>query len=404
MRERGLFAKRAGQIRHAKTSDMRALAARLQAQGRSIINLAAGELDDDTSGFIKQAAIDAVRRGTNKYTDTIGTPALRDALARRMASQAGLPWSANEIAVTAGAKQALFNTAMVLFDEGDEVIVPSPHWTTFPAQITLTGARPVFVDTSKDDYDLRADRIAAALTPRTKAIIVNTPNNPTGRLVSTETIREIARLARERDVWVIFDQCYATFVYGEEQQSNILRLAPSLRERAVTIDSFSKSHALAGWRIGYLAGPAALVKAVSTLQSHTTSNPNALAQAVALALLERPAEDDLRAVKQELSSRRLLTLDVLSSIDGVRVVQPQGGFYVYLDMKKKLRHLVHAETNADWLPEYILEKAGVAIVGGDAFGDSSGIRLSYAVAADTLKEGLVRLTACLRDLSGELSR
>lgn len=394
-----MFAARVGLIQGSKTSGMRNLAARLAAQGRPVISFAAGELDESTSEYAKKAAIQAVMAGTNKYTETVGTGALREALARRVALQTGLAWTAAEIAVTAGAKQALFNTAMVLFEGGDEVIVPSPHWTTFPAQIVLAGARPVFVDTSRHGYKLDARQIDAVLTPHTKAIVLNTPNNPTGRLIQAGTLASIAALARERGLWVIFDQCYSQFVYGTSEHVNILRVAPMLRNRTVIIDSFSKSHAMAGWRIGYLAAPPELVTAVANLQSHTTSNPNSIAQAVALALLEQPRCDELLAVKRVLDTRRLRAIELLSGIDQVQVIAPEGGFYVYLDLKGKLEALAAAGLGrGERLPDYLLEKAEVAVVGGDAFGDSTGIRLSYALPGDQLEQGLRRLAAALQAL------
>ncbi len=394
-----MFAARVGLIQGSKTSGMRNLAARLEAQGRPVISFAAGELDEGTSEYAKQAAIQAVLVGTNKYTETVGTIELRQALAERVALQTGLAWTGAEIAVTAGAKQALFNTAMVLFEDSNEVIVPSPHWTTFPAQIVLAGARPVFVDTSSHGYELTVDQIEPVLTPHTKAIVLNTPNNPTGKLISATTLASIGALARERGLWVIFDQCYSEFVYGVAEHTNILRVAPMLRDRTVIIDSFSKSHALAGWRIGYLAAPPELVSAVANLQSHTTSNPNSIAQAVALALLRQAYSKETQAIKSSLDVRRLRAVELLSGIDQVKVVSPEGGFYVYLDLKGKLQALATAGLGrGERLPDYLLENAEVAVVGGDAFGDSTGIRLSYALGRDKLEQGLQRLASALRAL------
>jgi aspartate aminotransferase len=373
---------------------MRSLAARLQAQGKSVINLAAGELVVDAPDALRLAAVRAILSGSTRYTETVGMPELRAALARRMAAQTGLDWTPEHIAVTAGAKQALFNTAMALFDEGDEVIVPTPHWTTFPAQIRLAGATPVLLDTAGSGFGLDAERLRSLVTPRTRAVVINTPHNPTGHVASDAELAGIAAVALEHGLWVVFDQCYADFVHEGHRHVSILTVAPQLRARTVVIDSFSKSHAVAGWRIGFLAGPAALVSAVAGLQSHTTSNPSSIAQAAVLDLLNAP-RPDMSQVHAMLEQGRARAVEALSAVPGVRVQPPQGGFYLYLNTSGM--RLADGIASAR-IPHLLLQETGVAVVGGSAFGDPGGLRLSYALPADELAEGLRRLAAGLCQL------
>ncbi|UXY15797.1 aminotransferase class I/II-fold pyridoxal phosphate-dependent enzyme [Chitiniphilus purpureus] len=392
-----MLSQRANLISGSKTSGMRNLAARLKAEGKPVVNFAAGELDDNISDVVKHAAIQAVIAGNNKYTETIGIPELRQAIAIRLSQQTGLDWSADEVAVTAGAKQALFNTAMMLFNPGDEVIIPAPYWTTFPTQIRLTGALPIFVDTALTGYVLDSAAIAEKISQRTKAIVLNTPNNPTGSVIHADVLGEIAALAEQHGLWVIFDQCYSDFVYAEAQHLNILQIAPNLRSRVVIIDSFSKSHALAGWRVGYAAAPKALTAACSNLQSHTTSNPNAIAQIGALAALEHYDSRYHEKVLARLNANRQLGLQILQSLRDVEVITPEGGFYFYLNIRCKINGQA-AEgqiSNCAQLVEHLLANAQVAVVGGEAFGDLNGLRISYAINESDLEQGLWRIVNCL---------
>ena len=392
-----MLAHRASLITGSKTSGMRNLAARLKAEGKPVVNFAAGELDGGTSDVVKAAAIRAVMIGSNKYTETVGIQPLRQAIAKCLEHETGLDWEPEEIAVTAGAKQALFNTAMMLFNPGDEVIIPAPYWTTFPSQIVLAGATPVFVDTTVTGYSLNSAAIAEKVTPATKAIILNTPNNPTGRILDADALGSIAELAQKHNLWVIFDQCYAKFVYGARHHLNILQVAPLLRPRVVIIDSFSKSHALAGWRIGYLAAPKKLTAAVTNLQSHTTSNPNSIAQFAALAALETPDKKYDSDVLKRLSTNREVGLKIMQSLRDVSVVTPDGGFYFYLNVARKLGGPTVTGSIHDnvQIVEYLLAEAQVAVVGGEAFGDANGLRISYAINELDLSRGLQRLTTCL---------
>lgn len=264
------------------TSSMRSKANALKESGIKVINFAAGELSFDACADMKAGAIDAINGARNRYTPPIGLPQLRERLAQQVSQRCGVAYAANEVAVTAGAKQALYNAAMVLLNPGDEVIVPTPYWETSPTQILLAGATPVFVDTRAADYRLTCKAVEKALSPRTKMIVINTPNNPTGTVYQREELRKIAQLAYEHRLWVVFDECYRKLVRQPHQHHNIVSLFPALKNQTVLVDSFSKSQAVTGWRVGYACAPAEVIAAMHNLQGHTTSNPSSLAQYAAL--------------------------------------------------------------------------------------------------------------------------
>lgn len=322
---------------------------------------------------------------------------LREALARKISLDTGQIWKAEEVAVTSGAKQALFNAAMVLLNPGDEVIIPAPYWTTFPAQVLIAGGTPVFVDTKSNGYVPRPEHIKDAVTERTRAIVINTPSNPAGAVYDVETLMAIAQLAVSRNLWIIFDECYGDFVHGGHTHHPIVSVAPEIRARALIVNSFSKSLALTGWRIGYLAGPKEVINAVKALQSHTTSNPNVIAQHAVLAHLQRGGSDYESKLRSRLTSARRVGLDVLASLTRVPVARAQGGFYFYLDLSRLLRPGSEdgTSTTADDIVTALLAEAGVAAVSGTAFGDPAGLRLSYGIPPEKLATGLARLVEFL---------
>jgi aspartate aminotransferase len=376
------------------TANARAAAAAAAAGGKEIIDLTSGEIWADLAPAIRSGAITAVERGVNRYTDTIGLAELRRAIAQRLTKQIGSEWSADEVAVTAGAKQALFHAAMVLLDESDEAIIPTPYWTTFPAQVQLAGGKPVIIDSRGGAPTVQ--QVAAAITPATKAIIINTPNNPTGAVYAAETLAGIAALAAEHDFWIVFDECYGAFTYDSLQHIHVLSVAPELRERTIIVNAFSKQLAMTGWRIGYLAGPAAVVKAAKALQSHTTSNPNVIAQHAVLAYLESDDGAYERSLHERLTRARRLGLEMLGELKAVPKPAAQGGFYFYLDLSQLLHAQESTRTarNADDVVAALLA-AGVATVSGTAFGDPYGLRVSYGAPIELLEPGLRRLVEVL---------
>uniref|UniRef100_UPI002587A970 aminotransferase class I/II-fold pyridoxal phosphate-dependent enzyme n=1 Tax=Pseudomonas sp. TaxID=306 RepID=UPI002587A970 len=262
---------------------MRSKANALKESGARVINFAAGELSFDACAEMKAGALDAIHQERNRYTPPLGLPRLREVLAQRVSERTGVTFTASEVAVTAGAKQALFNACMVLLDPGDEVVVPTPHWETFPTQVRLAGAIPVAVDTRHDDYRLTRRTVQAAITPRTRMLVINTPNNPTGTVYQRQELAGIAELALEHGLWVLFDECYRSLTRHGCVHHNILSLCPALKPQTVLVDSFSKSQAVTGWRVGYACAPAQVISAMHNLQGHTTSNPSSLSQYAALA-------------------------------------------------------------------------------------------------------------------------
>lgn len=392
-----MLAQRTSLFKSSGTAAARAAAKAAAQAGREIIDLTAGEIWADLAPSIRDGAIAAIRRGVNRYTDTVGLHELREALARKVSLETGQVWQTDEIAVTTGAKQALFNTAMVLVNPGDEVIVPAPYWTTFPAQVLIAGGTPIFVDTRDSAHVPRPSDIERAITPRTRAIVVNTPSNPTGAVYDRETLRALAELAIAKNLWVIFDECYGAFAHDPHIHHPIVSLVPEVRSRTIIVNAFSKTLALTGWRIGYLAAPKELVSAVKALQSHTTSNPNVIAQHAVLNHLERGDGTYEAQLRAQLATARRHGLDILSSLETVPAPAAQGGFYFYLDLSGLLRpaSATGEARTADDVVTALLTGAGVAGVAGTAFGDPMGLRLSYGLPPDMLEAGLARLVEAL---------
>jgi aspartate aminotransferase len=372
------------------TATMRGRADALRTSGRRIINLAAGELTIHTSDAIKRAAMAAIDRGCNRYTSPLGLPELRRRLAARVSLDCGVEYAAAEVAVTAGAKQALFNAAMLLLNPADEAIVPCPYWETFPSQVVLAGGIPVLVDTARSNYRLRLEDVERRLSPATKLLIVNTPNNPTGAVYDADCLYGLAELALDRGIWIVFDECYARLVRRGSAHYNIVSLCPAVKQQTVVVNSFSKSHALTGWRIGYVAGPARFVEAMGRLQGHTTSNANTISQHAVDAALDDGPDPFVVAVNQHLDAQLERILPIAREIEDVSHAPPDGAFYLYLNVSRKLGRRYHgrAIVNVDELTEELLSASGVAVVPGSSFGDLGSIRVSYAVDADDAVAGM----------------
>jgi aspartate aminotransferase len=387
-----MLAERMTNLAGSQTSGMRNKAKQLREQGINVINFAAGELDLPTSPAIKQAVHQAVDADRTQYTDTLGIRPLRERLAERVSRATGVPYSAEEVGVTAGAKQALYNAAMVLFDPGCEVIIPAPYWVTFPVQVTLAGAIPVFLPTEPNHFQIDLAELAGRITSRTRGIILNTPHNPTGAVYDRSTLERIAALAIKHDFTVIFDECYEQLVYPPHQHHNIVKLVPEMKNRTVLINSFSKTYCMTGWRAGFMCAPKQVVKAASNLQGHVTSNPSNLAQYGALAALDAVNEPFLKNVQEVLRARRECALKLVQQIPHVGCTIPNGAFYLFPDVSLLLgrSHKGRPIADVDALAELLLEEAHVAVVAGSAFGSSRHVRISYAVSTQDVQEGLVR--------------
>lgn len=395
-----MLAQRTQAIQPPGTSRMRTIANEMKARGIQVINFAAGELDVDTLELVKQGAREAIASGKNTYTPTLGLPALRQQISKLVSRHTGIDYAADEVGLTAGAKQALYNAAMVLLDPGDEVIIPAPYWVTFPTQVELAQGRPVFVDTRPAGYQLLAREVEKAISARTRAIVINSPNNPTGVVYDAGELARIASLAVERNLWIIFDECYASLVRSGHRHAHILASCPELKGRAVLVNSFSKSHALTGWRLGYVAAPAPVIKAMANLQGHTTSNPSTVAQHAVSHALDRDDGQFIAAVNQELDERLVRALAIVDEMPGVTAAPAQGAFYLFLDVSSHIGKKLGDKTieDVDTFCEIALDQAHIALVSGAAFGDPSSVRISYAIGTNDVIDGLLRL----RDLLNRL--
>ncbi|TWB87321.1 aspartate aminotransferase [Bradyrhizobium macuxiense] len=367
------------------------------ASGEQIIDLTAEEIRSDLAPMVREGTVIAINRNVNREFETGDPTELRHAIARKISAETDQPWSADEVAVTGGSKHALFNAAMILLNPGDEVLIPVPHWTAFPAQTLLAGGTPIFIETRDNNYVPKLSDLAAAVTSKTKAIVVNTPNNPTGTIYNRDTLADIAQLAIERDLWIVFDECYGAFAHAPHTHHPIVSVAPPARARTLIVNSFSKSLALTGWRIGYLAGPEAVISAVKALQSHTTHNPNVIAQHALLHHLESGDDAFQQKLQRQVGEARTLGLSILSTLTSIPQPAAHGGFHFYLDLKGWQRCIKGPgpEFNADDVVNVLLMDAGVATVSGTAFGDPAGVRLSYGVDLNSLDKGLRRLSATL---------
>ncbi|GAB4181263.1 MAG: pyridoxal phosphate-dependent aminotransferase [Terrimicrobiaceae bacterium] len=356
----------------------------LKAEGADVCGFGAGEPDMDTPEHIKAAAVAALSEGFTKYTPSAGTPELRKAISAKFAADNGLEYSPSQIVVSTGAKQSCFNAVMAVCNPGDEVIIPSPYWLSYPEMVRLAGAKPVIVPTRAENaWKLTAEDFENAMTPLTKMVIINSPGNPTGSVYTKQELRAISEVAAEEDIFILSDEIYEKLVYDGAEHVSIASLTPEAYDLTITINGFSKAYAMTGWRLGYLGAPEQLAKSIDSLQSHSTSNPCSFAQMGALAALtgDQQCVSDMR---DEFDMRRQYMMERLGAISGISTVNPQGAFYVLADIGN---FGLTSQNFADRL----LSKANVAVVPGIAFGHDKTIRLSYATSLDVIKRGIDRL-------------
>ena len=398
---RSPLGRRARALKPSATLAVDARAKALIASGVDIVNLTAGEPDFPTPPDPSQGGIDAIREGFTKYTPNAGIAELRSAIATKLRDDNGLEYRAEQVIVSNGAKQAIYNALMVLLDPGDEVLIPTPSWVSYPEMVRLADGVPVLVDTEPAGYRLDAETLAAAITERTKVILLNSPNNPTGVVYSDAELRRIAELAVERDLYVISDEIYEKLVYGEEFVS-IASLGPEILARTITVNGFSKAYAMTGWRMGYAAAAPALVEGMANLQSQCTSGASAISQRAALAAL-RGDQAPLEAMRVEYDRRRRYVAERLASMPGVHLDQvPQGAFYIF----PRVSDLYAGRAGRAALggsmefAERLLEQARVAVVPGLPFGSDNHIRISYSDSLERLTEGMNRIDAFVTALAG----
>ena len=372
----------------------------LRAAGRPVIGFGAGEPDFATPGYIVEAAVAAAGDPANhKYTPAKGLPALREAIAAKTLRDSGYEVSPDDIIVTNGGKQAVFEAFAALVDPGDEVILPAPYWVTYPECIRLAGGTPVEVFAGADqDYKVTVAQLEAARTPRTKAVLICSPSNPTGSVHTPAELTAIGRWALEHGVWVITDEIYEHLLYEDAEPAHIVALVPELADQAVVLNGVAKTYAMTGWRVGWMLGPSDIVRAATNLQSHMTSNVANVSQRAALAAVS----GDLSAVaamRRAFDRRRRLMISLLSQIDGLTVPTPKGAFYAYPSIEGLIGRDLRGRTidSSITLADAILEHVEVAVVPGEAFGRSGFLRLSYATGDDAITEGIGRIAALLAE-------
>ena len=388
------------EINAPSTSKMRTIANDMRARGLDVINFAAGELDFPTPDFVLSSAKTSLLENDSKYTPTLGISELRKHVALHASKSLNLEITSEQVGITSGAKQALFNIAMCLFDTHDEIIIPTPYWGTFVAQVTMMGAVPVIINTNLEQYQIKFEAVVNACTEKTKAIILNSPNNPSGVIYSSEELLKIVEFCVERNIWIISDECYSTLIRQKSNYINILELAPNAREKVVQINSFSKSFCITGWRIGYFIAPASLVKKVEVLQGHMTSNVNSIAQYAVLGALKNIDDKFLIGVNNELDERLKIIEKIISETPGVSYVYPDGAFYVFLDVSSKIGCDYNGEPISDInrMCELLLSEARVAVVSGESFGDSRCVRISFAVSTQDVAVGMNRVKDFLNSI------
>ncbi len=395
------LAERVINLKPSPTLAVDAKAKALKAQGADIVNLSAGEPDFDTPGHIKDAAIKAIRQGFTKYTPVAGIVELRQAIIDKLKRDYHIEYKTDEVVVSTGGKQGLYNCFQAILDPGHEVIIPVPYWVSYPAMVELAGGRPVFLPSeAKNDFDIDMDRLCSLVNNRTRALIINSPSNPTGAVYSSSTLRAIGQMAVEKGIYVITDDIYDEIRFDGKGPENPVSLFEEAREHVIIANGVSKTYAMTGWRIGYLAGPQPVIKAATKIQSQSTSNPNSVAQKAAHAALSGPQECVTDMVKA-FRERRDFMVERLNSIPGIRCNVPQGAFYVFPDVSSFLGKSADGfEIKGSLeLADYLLEKAKVACVPGIAFGDDRFIRFSYATSKEQIDEGLNRIEAALGNLS-----
>jgi aspartate aminotransferase len=362
--------------------------------GEDVVSFGAGEPDFETPEHVKEAAIRAIREGFTKYTPAAGIPELRSAVAKKFAADGLEGTTPDRTIVGIGAKSVLFDAITVLCEEGDEVVVFAPYWLSYPEMVASTGASTVVVETrAADRYEIDPERFAAAVTPRTKVVIVNSPGNPTGAVQPDEVQREIGRIAARHGIIVLSDEIYEHLAYAPARFSSFARLAPDARELTLLVNGTSKAYSMTGWRIGYAAGPKDLVERMIRLQGHATSGPAGICQRAALAALTGPIAP-VEAMRRAFDARRRLMVDALCSIDGVECPSPDGAFYALPVVRSFLGRTSEGGrplTDVSALAEAILDESKVAVVSGEPFGAPNAIRLSYACSDDAIARGTKKL-------------
>jgi aspartate aminotransferase len=398
------LASRLDPIKPSITLAVTAKAAKLKAAGVDVISFGAGEPDFDTPTHIKEAvraALDKPAGGVGKYTDVGGTLALRKAIVAELNAVHKVALDPEQVLVSTGAKHSLYNLFMALIDPGDEVLIPAPYWVSYPDMVMLAGGKPVILETrAEDDFAVTAEQVRAAVTPKTRAIVLNNPSNPTGAVYSRAQIEALAAAVVDQDLLVISDDIYRQLVYGDAEYVSIASIGPAVAERTILVDGVSKTYAMTGWRIGYTAGPLPLIKAMAKIQGQSTSNPTHASQIATIAALTGP-QDCVAEMRKALDERRQAMVRLLRAIPGVSCREPKGAFYAFPDVSAYVgKTTPDGAVLADdvQLCDWLVDHGKVAVVPGSGFGAPGFVRLSYACSMQNIETGLGRLAASLAQL------
>ena len=395
------LASRISTIKPSPTLAITAKANALKAEGRDVISFGAGEPDFDTPDHIKMAAVKAIEEGFTKYTPVDGIVELKDAIISKLGRDNQLTYDRSQIVVSCGAKHTLYNLTQVLFEEGDEVIIPSPYWVSYLDMVLLSGARPVILNTGEaQGFKILPEQLKAAITRNTKAIIMNSPSNPTGAVYTARELAALAEVVSGKEMLVISDDIYEKIIYDDRQFTNIASLSKELRDRTVVVNGVSKTYSMTGWRIGYAAGPEEIIKAMTKLQSQNTSNPTSISQWAAVEALNGNQES-VPVMVEEFRRRRDVIVEKLNAIPGITCALPHGAFYVFPDVSSLFGRCYQGQalSNSSDFTAYLLEAANVAVIPGVDFGHDNHIRLSYATSLKNIEEGLKRINSAVKGLS-----
>lgn len=396
-----ILSSRAKELKPSPTLALTAKVKSMQAQGIRVISFGAGEPDFDTPAHIKQAAIQAIHEGFTKYTAVGGTDELKDAIIAKFQRDNHLTYKRSQVLASCGGKHSFYNLTQAILEEGDQVIIPSPYWVSYPPMVALTGATPIIVEThEQSDFKMTIDDFRKAITPRTKALILNSPSNPTGSAYTRKELERIADIAIEKNVLVLSDEIYEKIVYDDFQCVSIASLGEEIKRGTVIVHGVAKTYAMTGWRIGFAAGPEEIIAAMSNVQSQSTSNPNSIAQKASIEALVGP-QDEVTKMVSAFAERRAYILDRLNKIPGVSCYKPAGAFYAFPNVSSTYGRSYQGQKIGDstGLANYLLDVARVAVVPGIEFGTDRFIRLSFATSMEEIREGIDRIEEVLKKLT-----
>ena len=394
------LSKKAGNISPSITLEITAKANELKSKGIDVVSFGAGEPDFNTPENIIEAAIRAMKDGKTKYTPASGILQLKETICKKFKSDNNLEYKPSQIIVSTGAKQSLANTFMAILNPGDEVLIPIPYWVSYPELVKLADGVPIFVKThEKDNYKYTIESLSSALTSKTKVILLNSPNNPTGTIYTKEELIEIAEFAKENDLIIVSDEIYEKLIYDGNEHISIASLSKDAYERTIVINGVSKTYSMTGWRLGYAAASEEIVKHMTSIQSHMTSNVNTIAQYAAIEALNGPVEDLNKMVK-EFESRRNFMEEKLNKLDEISIIRPSGAFYIMVNISKYLNTSFNGQDvkNSIDFSKALLEEENVAVIPGSGFGLDNYIRLSYATSKEIIEKGIDRISKFLTKL------